>query len=78
MSTFVETITEDARRDPASFRGKGIDALLYRHIWDNGRAKGFDWAEAGWILEDNQAMINGLNRMGFEVYKTYRIYERPI
>jgi hypothetical protein len=29
-------------------------------------------------LEDNHAMINGLKRMGFEVYKTYRVYERPI
>lgn len=60
------------------WQGRGVDALLYRHIWDNGRAKGFDWAEAGWILEDNHAMINGLTRMGFEAYKTYRIYERPI
>jgi GNAT superfamily N-acetyltransferase len=60
------------------WHGRGVDALLYRHIWDNGRAKGFDWAEAGWILEDNHAMINGLTRMGFEAYKTYRIYERAI
>lgn len=60
------------------WRGKGVDALLYRHIWEEGRKKGYDWAEAGWILEDNQPMINGLARMGFEVYKTYRIYERPV
>jgi GNAT superfamily N-acetyltransferase len=60
------------------WRGKGVDALLYRRIWEEGRKKGYDWAEAGWILEDNQPMINGLNRMGFEVYKTYRIYERPV
>ncbi len=60
------------------WQGKGIDAVLYRHVWEEGRKKGFDWAEAGWILEDNQPMINGLLRMGFEVYKTYRIYERPI
>jgi len=60
------------------WQGRGVDALLYRHIWENGRARGFDWAEAGWILEDNHAMVNGLARMGFEVYKTYRIYERPI
>jgi hypothetical protein len=40
--------------------------------------QGRRWAEAGWILEDNHAMINGLKRMGFEAYKTYRVYERPI
>ncbi len=36
------------------------------------------WAEAGWILEDNQPMINGLVRMGFQAYKTYRLYDRPL
>ena len=61
-----------------AWQGRGVDALLYRHVWENGRARGFDWAEAGWVLEDNHAMINGLRRMGFEVYKTYRVYERPI
>jgi GNAT superfamily N-acetyltransferase len=59
------------------WRGKAVDALLYRRIWEEGRKKGYDWAAAGWILEDNHPMINGLTRMGFEVYKTYRIYERP-
>ncbi len=60
------------------WQGRAVDALLYRRIWENGRARGYDWAEAGWILEDNHAMINGLTRMGFEAYKTYRVYERPI
>jgi GNAT superfamily N-acetyltransferase len=60
------------------WHGRGVDALLYRHVWENGRAKGYEWAEAGWVLEDNHAMINGLVRMGFEAYKTYRVYERPI
>ena len=60
------------------WHGRAIDALLYRRIWENGRARGFDWAEAGWVLEDNHAMRNGLLRMGFRVYKTYRVFERPI
>jgi GNAT superfamily N-acetyltransferase len=60
------------------WRGRGVDALLYRRVWESGCARGYSWAEAGWVLEDNQPMINGLRRMGFEVYKTYRIYERPI
>jgi GNAT superfamily N-acetyltransferase len=60
------------------WRGRGIDALLYRRIWENGRARGFSWAEAGWVLEDNHAMVNALQRMGFRAYKTYRLYERSI
>lgn len=60
------------------WHGKGVDALLYRRIWEDGRSKGYDWAEAGWILEDNLPMVNGLQRMGFKPYKRYRVYERPL
>ena len=60
------------------WRGKGVDALLYRGIWENGYARGYRWAEAGWILEDNFPMRNGLLHMGFEAYKTYRLYDRAL
>lgn len=60
------------------WRGRGVDALLYKTIWENARAKGFAWAEAGWILEDNHPMRNALVRMGFEAYKTYRMYDRRV
>jgi GNAT superfamily N-acetyltransferase len=60
------------------WRGKGVDALLYKTIWEEGYRKGYRWAEAGWILEDNHAMRNALVRMGFEVYKTYRLYDRRL
>jgi len=59
------------------WRGKGVDALLYKTIWEQARGKGYRWAEAGWVLEDNHAMRNALVNMGFEPYKRYRIYERP-
>jgi GNAT superfamily N-acetyltransferase len=60
------------------WRGKGVDALLYKRVWEDGMRKGYDWGEAGWILEDNHAMINGLTRMGFQPYKTYRLYDRAL
>ena len=60
------------------WRGKGVDALLYKRIWEEGRRRGYRWAEAGWVLEDNHAMRNGLERMGFERYKTYRLYDRAL
>jgi GNAT superfamily N-acetyltransferase len=60
------------------WQGRGVDALLYKEIWEHGCARGYRWAEAGWILEDNHAMRNGLTRMGFEEYKTYRLYEKPL
>jgi len=60
------------------WRGRGVDALLYRHLWQAALEKGYRWAEAGWVLEDNHPMRNALVRMGFEPYKTYRLYDRPL
>jgi hypothetical protein len=60
------------------FRGSGADGLLYHWIWQKATALGYRWGEAGWILEDNVPMTNGLLRMGFEAYKTLRMYDRPL
>ncbi len=60
------------------YRGKGIDALLYHWIWTRGGERGIGWGEAGWILEDNPAMNAGLVKMGFTVYKTYRLLDRAV
>jgi GNAT superfamily N-acetyltransferase len=60
------------------YRGKGIDAVLYHWIWTRGGTLGYSWGEAGWILEDNPAMNAGLVKMGFTVYKTYRLLDRPL
>ncbi|MFI5209251.1 MAG: GNAT family N-acetyltransferase [Gemmatimonadales bacterium] len=59
------------------WRGKGIDAMLYHWIWTTSAKYHITWGEAGWILEDNPAMNAGLEKMGFTVYKTYRLYDRP-
>jgi GNAT superfamily N-acetyltransferase len=60
------------------YRGKGIDAMLYHWIWTKSAERKIYWGEAGWILEDNPAMNAGLEKMTFRVYKTYRLYDRPI
>jgi len=60
------------------FRGRGLDAVLYHWIWTRAAAHGMYWGEAGWILEDNPAMKAGLEKMRFTVYKTYRLYDRPL
>jgi GNAT superfamily N-acetyltransferase len=60
------------------YRGKGVDAMLYHWIWTKSGERGIWWGEAGWILEDNPAMNAGLEKMTFKVYKTYRLYDRPL
>jgi GNAT superfamily N-acetyltransferase len=60
------------------YRKTGADLLLYHWIFEKGPASGYFWAEAGWILEDNAPMRNGLLRMGFDPYKTLRFYDRAL
>lgn len=60
------------------YRGRGIDAVLYHAIWKAGNARGVHWGEAGWILEDNAAMVAGMLKLGWKPYKTYRLYDRPL
>ena len=60
------------------YRRTGADALMYEWIWSHGNRLGYNWGEASWILENNPAMRNGLERMGFHVYKTLRMYDKPL
>jgi GNAT superfamily N-acetyltransferase len=60
------------------YRQSGVDALMYHWIWQKGTSKGYHWAEAGWVLEDNHPMINAALRVGFSPYKTYRIYDKAL
>jgi len=57
------------------YQGKGIDALLYHRIWNECVARGMPYGEGGWVLEDNAAMMNGMIRLGFHAYKTYRVFD---
>lgn len=60
------------------YRGRGLDVLLYLHLYRNGLRKGYNEGEFSWILEDNVSIRRPLERMGAHVYKTYRFYERAL
>jgi GNAT superfamily N-acetyltransferase len=60
------------------YRGQGIDQLLYLRLFQGGRKLGIVRGEFSWILEDNLAMRQALDKMGAHVYKTYRIYEKEV
>jgi GNAT superfamily N-acetyltransferase len=61
-----------------AFQGKGVDAMLYHWIWTKSGERSIYWGEAGWILDDNPAMNAGLEKMTFQVYKTYRLYDKRL
>jgi len=60
------------------YRRTGIDQLLYLRLFQGGRKLGIVRGEFSWILEDNQAIRQALEKLGSRVYKTYRIYEKKI
>jgi GNAT superfamily N-acetyltransferase len=56
----------------------GLSVLLYATIHRRAYDKGYREAEASWTLEDNEGINDGMEFMGAEHYKTYRIYERAL
>lgn len=60
------------------YRNLGADALLYLGLCDSASAKGYVGSELSWILEDNLLMRRAIERFGARVYKTYRLYDRPL
>ena len=54
----------------------GAAALLYMEHYDMAAKPPQKWGEAHWILETNKPMNRGLEAMGGEIVKRYRVYER--
>ncbi|MCU0788367.1 MAG: GNAT family N-acetyltransferase [Verrucomicrobia bacterium] len=62
----------------ASYRGRGIEAAMLTHGLRTGFRLGFQRIESSWILEDNTAVQRVIELFGGKVYKTYRLYEKPV
>lgn len=60
------------------YRTMGIDALFYVETARSAFAKGYEYSEMSWILESNDMMNRIVERLGGQIYKTYRIYEKPV
>jgi hypothetical protein len=56
----------------------GLDMIFFVDTYNEGRRKGYKWAELSWILERNTLMNKGAVDMGARPYKRYRIYEKPL
>jgi hypothetical protein len=54
--------------------GMAVIAELVRR----GLKQGYEWAELGWTLEDNRLINAAIQSMGAEIYKRYRLFEKPI
>jgi GNAT superfamily N-acetyltransferase len=60
------------------YRRLGLPVLLFYETEKYMRQKGYQWCELSWNLEDNW-LINEFDReLGGEVYKKYRVVEKPV
>jgi GNAT superfamily N-acetyltransferase len=57
------------------FQHLPLGAPLYWKTWERCLEMGIREAEASLVLENNTRMRSALERMGAEIYKTYRTYE---
>jgi GNAT superfamily N-acetyltransferase len=56
----------------------GAAALLYMEHYEMAAKTRQKWGEPGFILENNRSMNRGLEAMGAELIKRYRVYERVL
>jgi GNAT superfamily N-acetyltransferase len=60
------------------FMHTGLAYLLYDEFEKAIIAKGYEWCELSWQLEDNQAINHFAASIGAARYRQYRIYEKQI
>jgi GNAT superfamily N-acetyltransferase len=59
------------------YHGMGLDVLLYMSLYE-ALAPREVRMEASYVLEDNSAMVNALEKLGLVQTKTYRVYEKEL
>lgn len=60
------------------YRNRGIDAVMFAESLKACLRAGFREVEVSWILEDNFMVQRPIRLFDGKVYKTYRIYEKPV
>jgi hypothetical protein len=62
----------------APYRQSGVQSIMMADSLRFLLSKGYTGAEVSWLLEDNELVIGSVRLWGGRLYKTYRIYERPV
>jgi len=56
----------------------GLSMAMYVELAKRGKAKGYEWCELSWTLEDNHPVNLGIRAMGGKPYKKYRVYAKEL
>ncbi len=57
------------------YRQMGFDSLLYTIPFESAKKLGIKTGELSWELEDNEAIISAITKMGGTVYKKNRVWD---
>lgn len=60
------------------YRKKGIEAIFFAKCIIQAKKDNVIGGEASWILENNEMMVQGAEKLNGERYKTYRIYRHNL
>jgi hypothetical protein len=60
------------------YQHTGVAAGLYVEHFKMAASTPQSWGETGWILENNVPMNRGMEAMGGEVVKRYRLFDKPL
>jgi len=60
------------------YQKSGAAAVLFYETAKRAQKLGYEYGEAGWVLEDNTMMNRSAEMLNAVRYKTYRIYQQPL
>jgi GNAT superfamily N-acetyltransferase len=60
------------------YRSTGLGGLLFYETGRRGVDSGYPTGEASWVLEDNVMMNRGAEMMQGEIWKRYRLFQKPL
>lgn len=62
----------------AEHRGRGVDVLMADALLQSARDRGLEWLDSHHELESNLRARHEMERVGGEVWKRYRVYEKRL
>ena len=60
------------------YLNSGLAGVLFYETAVRAKPLGYDFGEAGWVLEDNVQMVRSAELMNGKAYKKYRLYEKVL
>ena len=60
------------------YRGRGLDVLMGVHMFRSAMEAGFEIMDTHHEMESNTRVRAEMERMGGQIYKRFRIYQKPL